>query len=139
MYFAERTPKRHIISDGKDIPPAVIQTGAHVHDSQQAIPLINAIPAIKIPGGGRRKPSELYADKAYDADAKIRKPLRGRRIILGIAKRGTLSDSGDKDPSSRVFSHGYSSKGGRESALKNAMTCIRRSSPSGASWFAGIS
>ena len=79
--------KRHLISDGKGIPLAVIHTGAIVHYSQQAIPLVDAIPAIKCPRGGRRRrPDTLYADRAYDVEAKIRKPLRQRRIIPMIAK-----------------------------------------------------
>ena len=52
---------------------ALVHTGANEHDSEQAIPLIDAIPPIKRPGGGRRKrPAKAYADRAYDAEAKIR-------------------------------------------------------------------
>ena len=70
-------------------------TGANVHDSQQAIELIDAIPAIKQPRGGRRKrPDQAYADAAYDAEAKIRKPLRKRGITPFIAKRGREHGSG---------------------------------------------
>lgn len=73
----------------------MIQTGANVHDSQLAIPLVNAIPSIKRPGGGRRKkPTELYADRAYDAEEKIRRPLRAKGIIPKIAKRYTAHGSG---------------------------------------------
>ena len=86
--------KRYLISDGKVIALAVIHTGANVHDSQQAIPLVDAITAIKCPRGGRRRrPDTLYADKAYDAETKIRKPLRQRRIIPMIAKRYTEQGS----------------------------------------------
>jgi transposase len=57
--------------------------------------LINAIPAIKRPGGGRRKrPKKAYADRAYDAEAKIRQPLRERGIQPLIAKRNTKHGSG---------------------------------------------
>jgi hypothetical protein len=43
--------------------------------------LIDGIPPIKRPGGGRRKrPKKVYADAAYDAEAKIRRPLRQRGI-----------------------------------------------------------
>jgi transposase len=87
--------KRHLISDGKGIPLAVIQTGANVHDSQLAMPLVDAIPSIKRPGGGRRKrPMELYADRAYDAEEKIRRPLRAKGIIPRIARRYTAHGSG---------------------------------------------
>jgi hypothetical protein len=85
----------HVISDGKGIPHAVIHTGANVHDSQQAIALVDAIPAIKRPyGGRRRRPNELYADPAYDAEAKIREPLRVRKIIPMFAKRYSPHGSG---------------------------------------------
>ncbi len=70
-------------------------TGANVHDSQQAIPLIDAIPPIKQPSGGRRRrPDKAYADAAYDAEAKIRKPLRKRGITPFIAKKGREHGSG---------------------------------------------
>jgi transposase len=87
--------KRHVVCDRAGTPLAVEHTGANVHDSQQAIPLIDAIPAIKQPRGGRRKrPDQAYADAAYDAEAKIRKPLRQRGIAPFIAKRGREHGSG---------------------------------------------
>jgi transposase len=59
------------------------------------MPLIDAIPPIKRPGGGRRKrPAKVYADRAYDAEAKIRQPLRKRGIQPIIAKRNTDHGSG---------------------------------------------
>jgi hypothetical protein len=74
---------------------AVVHTGANVHDSEQAIPLIDAIPPIKRPNGGRRKrPDRAFADRAYDAEAKIRQPLRRRGIEPFIAKRNTEHGSG---------------------------------------------
>lgn len=87
--------KRHVASDGNGIPLAIIHTAANVHDSQQAIRLIDAIPSIKRPGGGRRRrPDSAYADRAYDAEDKIRQALRDRRIKPYIAKRGTEHGSG---------------------------------------------
>ena len=74
---------------------ALVHTGANVHDSQQAIPLIDAIPAIKQPRGGRRRrPEKVFGDKAYDAEAKIRHALRERGIQPPIAKRNTEHGSG---------------------------------------------
>jgi transposase len=73
----------------------VIQTGANEHDSQQAIPLVDSNPAIKRPCGGRRRiPDELYADRAYDPEAKIRKPLRKRGIIPKTAMWNVAHGSG---------------------------------------------
>jgi transposase len=87
--------KRHVVCDATGTPLAMEHTGANVHDSQRAIPLIDAIPAIKQPRGGRRKrPDQAYADAAYDAEAKIRKPLRQRGITPFIAKRGRVHGSG---------------------------------------------
>jgi transposase len=87
--------KRHVVCDGAGTPLAVAHTAATVHDSQQAIPLIDAIPPIKQPSGGRRRrPDKAYADAAYDAEAKIRKPLRKRGITPFIAKKNREHGSG---------------------------------------------
>lgn len=87
--------KRHVACDGRGTPLALRHTGANVHDSQAAIPLIDAIPSIKRPGGGRRKrPDAAFADRAYDAEQKIRIPLRKRGIRPFIAKRNTEQGSG---------------------------------------------
>jgi len=87
--------KRHVVCDGQGTPLAIAHTGANVHDSQAALPLIDAIPPIKRPGGGRRKrPDAAFADRAYDAEEKIRVPLRQRGIRPYIAKRNTEHGSG---------------------------------------------
>jgi len=87
--------KRHVACDGRGTPLAIIHTAANVHDSQAAIPLIDAIPPTKRPGGGRRKrPDAAFADRAYDAEDKIRVPLRERGIQPFIAKRNTEHGSG---------------------------------------------
>jgi transposase len=81
--------------DGQGTPLAIEHTGANVHDSDMAIPLVDAVPPIKQPRGGRRKrPDEVLADRAYDAEEKIRKPLRQRGIDPLIAKRNTEHGSG---------------------------------------------
>jgi transposase len=47
------------------------------------------------PKGGRRKrPASAYADRAYDAEDKIRAPLRQRGIKPFIAKRNAEHGSG---------------------------------------------
>ena len=84
-----------MVCDGQGIPLALTHTGANVHDSEQAIGLIDAIPPIKRPGGGRRRrPDKAFADRAYDAEEKIRQPLRRRGIEPFIAKRNTEHGSG---------------------------------------------
>lgn len=47
---------------------AIAHTGANCHDSEMAIPLVDAVPSIKQPRGRpRRRPDEVLADRAYDA------------------------------------------------------------------------
>jgi transposase len=87
--------KRHLIVDGQGTPLAIEHTGANVHDSEMAIALVDGIPPIKQPRGRpRKRPDEVLADRAYDAEAKIRKPLRHRKMKPLIAKRCTKNGSG---------------------------------------------
>ncbi len=87
--------KRHLMVDGSGTPLAIAHTGANCHDSEMAIPLVDAVPPIKQPRGAPRKhPDEVLADRAYDAEAKIRKPLRKRHIRPLIAHRNTEHGSG---------------------------------------------
>lgn len=87
--------KRHLITDGAGTPLAIEHTAANVHDSNLAIPLVDAIPPIKQPKGRpRRRPDVVLADRAYDAEDKIRKPLRRRGILPLIAERNTPHGSG---------------------------------------------
>ena len=123
-------------------PLAIEHTGANVHDSQQAIPLIDAIPPIKRPGGGRRSvPTKLFADRAYDAEEKIRQALRERRIEPFIAKRGhgTRQRPGQTSLCGRrrilLALHPASAA---TCATKNATTSTPRSSSSVACSSAGI-
>ena len=52
-------------------------------------------PPIKQPRGApRKRPDEVLADRAYDAEAKIRKPLRRRGIKPLLAHRNTEHGSG---------------------------------------------
>jgi len=87
--------KRHLIVDGQGTPLAIEHTGANVHDSEMAIALVDGIPPIKQPRGRpRKRPDEVLADRAYDAEQKIRKPLRQRKTEPLIAKRNTRHGSG---------------------------------------------
>ena len=81
--------------DGNGTPLAIAHTGANVHDSQMAIALVDAVEPIKQPRGRpRKRPDEVLADRAYDAEDKIRKPLRRRGILPLIAKRNSEHGSG---------------------------------------------
>jgi transposase len=87
--------KRHLITDGYGTPLAIEHTGANVHDSEMAMPLVEAIEPIKRPRGRpRKRPDILLADRAYDAEEKIRQPLRQRGIQPLIARRNTDNGSG---------------------------------------------
>ena len=87
--------KRHLIVDGQGTPLAIEHTAANVHDSEMAIALVDGIPAIKQPRGRpRKRPDEVLADRAYDAEQKIRQPLRQRKTEPLIAKRNTEHGSG---------------------------------------------
>jgi hypothetical protein len=60
-----------------------------------AIALVDGIPPIKRPHGRPRKRlDEVLADRAYDTEEKIRKPLRQRKTKPLIAKRYTKHGSG---------------------------------------------
>ncbi len=81
--------------DGQGTPLAIEHTGANVHDSQRAVALVDAVKPIKQPRGRpRQRPDKVLADRAYDAEDKIRKPLRQRGIVPLIARRQTESGSG---------------------------------------------
>lgn len=57
--------------------------------------LVDAIPRIKQPDGTRRRrPLTLLADRAYDAQEKIRNSLRRRGIIPFIPQRRSEHGSG---------------------------------------------
>ena len=87
--------KRHLIVDGHGTPLAVEHTGANVHESEMAIALVDGIPSIKQRRGRpRKRPDEVLADRAYDAERKIRQPLRQPKVTPLIAKRGTKHGSG---------------------------------------------
>ena len=79
-----------MITDATGLPLAILHTGANVPDSRMALPLIDALPAVKHSDGRRRKlrPIVLLADKAYDATASVRHPLRKRGIVPLIPRRG---------------------------------------------------
>ncbi len=83
------------MTDGQGTPLAIAHSGANVHDSQMAIALVDAVPPIKQPSGRpRQRPDEVLADRAYDAEEKIRKPLRQRKITPLIARRNAEHGTG---------------------------------------------
>lgn len=84
-----------MIVDGRGTPLAIEHTGANVHDSEMAIPLVEGIPPIKQSRGRpRKRPDNIFADRAYDAEEKIRRPLRQYNVTPQIARRNTEHGSG---------------------------------------------
>ncbi|HEV3215505.1 MAG TPA: IS5 family transposase [Vicinamibacterales bacterium] len=91
---AKRGSKRHVICDGRGVPLAVRLTGANRHDSQEALPLVDAIPPLQgARGRPRCRPDCVLADRAYDAEV-IRRGLRVRHILPLLAARRTTHGSG---------------------------------------------
>jgi transposase len=84
-----------VLTDGRGTPLAITHTGANSHDSNQIIELVDAIPPIQRPvGRPRRRPDQVLADRGYDYDQKVRRPLRRRGIKPLIARRNTAHGSG---------------------------------------------
>jgi IS5 family transposase len=69
-------------------------SAANVHDSRMLEATLDAIPALRLPGGRRgrprRRPIKLHADKGYD-DPRCRTACRARGIAPRIARRGIES------------------------------------------------
>ena len=78
-----------MLVDGGGIPLAAEATAANVTDVTRLEPLVEAIPALSggRRGRPRRRPRELYADRAYQCRRRAAR-LRRRGIRPRIAKRG---------------------------------------------------
>ena len=86
--------KHHIVTDAQGVPLAVTITGSNVHDVKEMLTVVDAIPDVsgKV-GHPRKRPDELYADRAYHSELHAEE-LRRRGIIPHIAKRGMPHGSG---------------------------------------------
>ena len=74
--------------DRAGLPLAAGLTGANRPDQSVFEALVDAIPAVRQPGGRRRKrPAKLHADKGYDV-RRCRRFLRRRGIACRIARKG---------------------------------------------------
>jgi IS5 family transposase len=83
--------KRHVLTDARGVPLAILASGANRHDCMVFEPLLDAVePVAGLPGRPRRRPHKLHADKGYDF-AKCRAALRKWGIEARIAWRGTES------------------------------------------------
>src|SRR6266568_1212504 len=91
---AKKGSKRHLLVDAQGVPLAVRITGAQRHDSLEALPLLDDIPLIRQPRGGRRRrPKSLYGDRAYGTP-RNHKGLKQRRIEDHLARPRTPHGSG---------------------------------------------
>lgn len=86
--------KRHLICDAQGVPLAIHLTGANRNDSQEALALVDDVPALQgEQGRPRHRPDCVLGDRGYDAEA-IRQGLRMRGIRSRLAKRNTEHGTG---------------------------------------------
>jgi hypothetical protein len=71
--YGKTGSKRHFIFDGAGTPLAIRHIGANVYDSETGMAI---------------------ADRAYDAQEKIRRPFRNRGVVPLLARRYTPRGSG---------------------------------------------
>ncbi|MCC4607781.1 IS5 family transposase [Xanthomonas campestris pv. zinniae] len=83
--------KRHVLTDARGVPLAILVSGANRHDSMLFEDLIDAVqPVGGLQGRPKKRPDKVHADKGYDY-AKCRRALRQRGIQSRIARRGVES------------------------------------------------
>ena len=88
---AKRGSKLHLAVEGGGLPLAVLVTAANTNDSLVFEALLDDIPKVRTPAGGRRcRPDKCHADKAYD-HRRCRSYLTRRGIKVRIARRGIES------------------------------------------------
>src|SRR5439155_15906608 len=76
------------------IPLAATVTAANTPDVTEVLEVVDAIPDVRgKPGHPRRRPEELYGDRAYDSQPH-REALRERGIKPKLARRRTEHGSG---------------------------------------------
>jgi transposase len=72
--------KHHVLTEAQGIPLAAKVTRANTNEVTVLLPLVDAVPPVGgKPGAPRRRPEELYADRAYASEPK-REELRARGI-----------------------------------------------------------
>jgi transposase len=83
--------KLHLAADGTGLPLAVLVTAANTNNAVVLEALVDDIPRVRTPAGGRRsRPDKVHADKAYD-HRHCRGYLTRRGIKVRIARRGVES------------------------------------------------
>jgi transposase len=83
--------KLHLAVEGGGLPLSLLVTAANTNDSLVFEALLDDIPPVRTPAGGRRcRPEKVHADKAYD-HRRCRGYLSGRGIKVRIARCGIES------------------------------------------------
>ena len=83
--------KLHLAVDGTGLPLSLLVTGANTNDSLVFQALLDDLPKVQTPAGGRRcRPEKVHADKAYD-HRRCRAYLSRRGIKVRIARCGIES------------------------------------------------
>ena len=79
--------------DGGGLPLSLLVTGANTNDSLVFAALLDDLPPVRTPDGGRRcRPDKCHADKAYDT-RHCRRYLTRRGIKVRITRRGIESST----------------------------------------------
>jgi transposase len=88
---AKHGSKLHLAADGTGLPLSLLVTAANTNDSAVFEALLDDLPTVRTPTGGRRcRPAKCHADKAYD-HRRCRGYLTRRGIKVRIARRGIES------------------------------------------------
>ena len=83
--------KLHLAVEGGGLPLSLLVTAANTNDSLVFEALLDDIPPVRTPAGGRRcRPAKVHADKAYD-HRRCRGYLTRRGIKVRIARCGIES------------------------------------------------
>ena len=86
--------KHHAIVDANGVPLGATISGAQAHDVTALEATVDAVPPVRgRRGRPKRRPRELYADRAYDSGPH-REAMRRRGIRPFFAKRGVPHGSG---------------------------------------------
>lgn len=82
------------MTDANGVPLAALTSAANRNEVTMLLPLLAAVPPVRgRRGRPRRKPREIYADRAYRSRAH-RKTLAARGITLRVAPPGAPHGSG---------------------------------------------
>jgi transposase len=85
--------KLHLAAEGGGLPLSLLVTAANTPDAAVFEALLDDIPAVRTPAGGRRcRPDKCHADKAYD-QRRCRGYLTRRGSKVRIARRGVESSA----------------------------------------------